>query len=295
MVERWLYCEGKTDSPVLKAVFNALAVDIIAESTGTNPGKVASWRREQGIIAAAISDRDYCPDSKCTECNVAGSVKLIWGRHSIENYLLDPDVLVIALQQLKTSLMQIPHPPECANRLPTDPETVRRDLIDAGKRLIPQESGYLTIARLKSTHSDPVGRVQLRNPIGISGDAPRSRIDCKEAVIKEIGRVLDAASRTQMLDGFSSARVSELYDQIDSEISAAAFLNDLKFLEVFHGKRLLRSFKEILKSKYGFSPKRGTLQKELILAIETLVLQSGDCRVAEEPNRHLWRCPTFKN
>jgi len=46
MKERWLYREGRSDAPVLKAVFGALGFDVITEWTGGNPAQIARWQRE---------------------------------------------------------------------------------------------------------------------------------------------------------------------------------------------------------------------------------------------------------
>ena len=66
MTVKWLYCEGKTDTPVLNAAFAALGVsNIVVESTGTSPANVAAWKREQGFVAASVADRDYRPIEEC--------------------------------------------------------------------------------------------------------------------------------------------------------------------------------------------------------------------------------------
>src|SRR5579872_2182866 len=107
MQELWLVCEGRSDRNVLAGVFTDLSADIAVEPAGGIEGvrAVAQYLRAQrGGVVASIADRDYRRLEEAEASFGAGSSNFLWPRHSIENYLLQPEVVAMAFTSLKTSV-----------------------------------------------------------------------------------------------------------------------------------------------------------------------------------------------
>ena len=109
MAELWLVCEGEpgsVDVALLQQIFaNVLAAEIVVEpACGSSPGAVARFleNRRSGK-AAFVHDRDYPPRADAEASLVDGTPGFFWRRHSIENYLLPPPIIVQAFQNLRSA------------------------------------------------------------------------------------------------------------------------------------------------------------------------------------------------
>jgi hypothetical protein len=107
MEELWLVCEGGRDSvdpAILKPIFaRVLAAGIVVEPAGgSSPAVAATFRQSQrGGRVAYVIDRDYRRPDQAEASFHDGTNGFMWRRHSIENYLLPPAVIVQAFQRLR--------------------------------------------------------------------------------------------------------------------------------------------------------------------------------------------------
>src|SRR5690348_14732232 len=107
MAELWLVCEGEpgsVDVALLKQVFvDVLAAEIVIEpACGSSPSTVARHlEKGRGGTAAFVRDRDYHPRGTAEASLVDGKPGFYWRRHSIENYLLPPPIIVHTFQTLR--------------------------------------------------------------------------------------------------------------------------------------------------------------------------------------------------
>ena len=139
MAELWLVCEGEpgsVDVALLQRVFaNVLAAEIVVEpACGSSPSPVARFlENRRGGKAAFVHDRDYRPRAEAEASLVDGKPGFLWRRHSIENYLLPPPIILQAFQNLRERFeQQRPGrvPPWIA-ALPANPEEVAEALASA--------------------------------------------------------------------------------------------------------------------------------------------------------------------
>src|SRR5262245_10029634 len=107
MAELWLVCEGEpgsVDVALLQRVFDeVLAAEIVvAPACGSSPSPVAQFLQFHRCGKAAfVRDRDYRPRAMAEASLVDGKPSFFWRRHSIENYLLPPPILLQAFQDLR--------------------------------------------------------------------------------------------------------------------------------------------------------------------------------------------------
>ncbi len=100
MAELWLVCEGEpgsVDVALLQRVFaDVLAAEIVVEpACGSNPSPVARFlENRRGGKAAFVHDRDYRPRADAEASLADGKPGFFWRRHSIENYLLPPSIIL---------------------------------------------------------------------------------------------------------------------------------------------------------------------------------------------------------
>lgn len=273
MIERWLYCEGQSDAPVLKAVFAALGIDVIVESTGGNPAEIARWHRENGALAASVSDRDYRSLEDCDASYRNGSVRFLWRRHSIESYLLDPEVLSKAIENLKHSLQGLPHPPACTELLPDyNIGVIKSELIEAAKRIVHKECGCFCIHGLWVDLRESLGRIQQRFPHVFTSGDDATEEECLAALQVEANRLADAASRASTTDELQEGRVIKRYQDRLKELQQDEYWEEMTFVQEFHGGRLLRELRRRLDESFGFRASADLFSRELIKAIEAIAI-----------------------
>ena len=149
MNELWLVCEGEprsVDISLLKPVFvDVLSAETVVETAcGSSPSTVARFlERSRGGKAAFVHDRDYHPRNKAEAAFTDGKPGFFWRRHSIENYLLPPPIILHAFQNLRDRVeRQRPgHVPPWVAALPSSSEEVTEALRECaragGRRSLP--------------------------------------------------------------------------------------------------------------------------------------------------------------
>ena len=283
MTVKWLYCEGKTDPPVLNTAFAALGVsNIVVESTGTSPAKVAAWKREQGVVAASVADRDYRPIEECNATYKPSGKKFYWRRHSIENYLLEPSVIARSFELFKASMAELEHCPDWVERLPSDVGDIETDMKAAAATIANQECGCIVHHQLWARLGDEIGHLQLALPEIFKSPDMQSDEECSRTLVESAEELRSAAEQWSKASNLSDANVRSMYETKCSQINSGDYQDGNRFLKEFHGKRLRRSFLLHLQATYGTNMSSASLQEELIKGLSSLLEDAPDSSVAND-------------
>jgi hypothetical protein len=269
MAELWLVCEGEpgsVDVALLNDAFNVLAAGIaVRPGFGSNLRPVATFLENQGGgTAAFIHDRDYRPREVAEAAFADGKPGFFWRRHSIENYLLPPTIILRAFQRVREQFeRQRPGgAPAGFAALPADSEHVAAALRECARRRAAEEACRLSNQRLWDALPPSVGQVQRRNPTAQGTEDPS---DWRDALCQEAERVRRAAAQTAACESFRRDAVIALFDATHAEITTDAYIERLEFLIDFHGRDLLKALRQWLVSlKVPLSYER--LSTELIPA-----------------------------
>jgi len=277
MKERWLYCEGPSDAPVLKAVFGALSFDVIAEWTGGNPAQIARWQRVHGMVAASISDRDYRSEADCNASYQNDSVKFLWNRHSIESYLLTPEVVTLAIQRIKRSLQAMPHPPAYTESLPeNDIEVIKNNLAQAARQIMHKECGCICVHSLWADLNESLGRIQQRIPAVFTSGDKATEEQCVTALKDEADRLMKVATDASGAHHLNDRMIGERFTSQLNHMEQPSYWDNLKFLHEFHGKRFVRAFLSQMDESYGLRLPKELFLQELTTAIENIAITTPD-------------------
>lgn len=270
MGELWLVCEGEpasVDVAVLRPVFaRVMPTGIIVEpACGSSPNVVARFLEiRRGGRAASLNDRDYRSRAEAQSALTDGRPGFFWQRHSIENYLLQPPIIVRAFQRLRDQFERqrpgrVPH---WFAAVPFDPEQVAEALRECAPRRVAEEACRLANQRLWASLPDTVGNVQRRNP-RVAGTVDPN--DWREALCQEVERVANVAAQTAASSQFRRENATRLFDSAYAEITATTYLAQMAFLIDFHGRDLLREIHGWMNAR-GISLPYGRLRDELIPA-----------------------------
>jgi hypothetical protein len=275
MAEVWLVCEGTPDSAdlaVLKPVMTTvLAADIVVEpSFGNNPAAVARFLEAQrGGRAGYVIDRDYVSREKADHSFRDGKPGFIWRRHSIENYLLLPSVIIRAFHRLRERFEKqfgatLPH---WVLALPSDAAQIADVLRECARQRAGKETCRLAMHRLWEDISESAGRVQKRVPDASEAADDTDPAGWREALSKETRRVREAAERTRCEPHLDDAAVAKRFDHQYAIVTTTSYLVDMEFLFDFHGKELLSQFRnwlETLGVRFRFERLRAELASALV-------------------------------
>jgi hypothetical protein len=279
MAELWLVCEGTPDSAdmaVLKPVMTTvLAADIVVEpSFGNNPAAVARFiEAQRGGRAGYVIDRDYALREKADLSFRDGKPGFIWRRHSIENYLLLPSVIVRAFQRLRERFEKQfgANLPPWVLALPSDAELLADVLRECARQRAAKETCRLAVHRLWEDISESAGRVQKRVPDAPEAAGDTDPAEWREALSRETRRVREAGDRTRAEPHLDDAAVARRFDDQYAIVTTTSYLADMGFLFDFHGKELLSQFRDWLETlgvRFKFERLRGELASALAEAYD---------------------------
>jgi hypothetical protein len=272
--ELWLVCEGESESvdlAILRPVFaDVLAAGIVVEpACGNSPNVVAQFlQRRRGGRAAYLNDRDYRPRADAEAALRDGRPGFLWRRHSIENYLLPPTLIVRGFRRLRERFeeQQRGHLPAWFAALPADPEQVADLLRECARLQAAEEASRLATYRLWAALPPSIGQIQKRNPPAPTTARPYSAEDWREALCQEAERVRQAATHTSVAPQLQRDAVAQWFDRAYAEVTAHDCLVGLECLIDFHGRDLLRAFHQRLAS-FGIRLSFDRLLDELIAAV----------------------------
>lgn len=253
MAELWLVCEGEprsVDVDLLLQVFDeVLAAEIlVAPACGSNPSPVAGFlEKNRGGKAAFVRDRDYRPRTMAEASFMDGKPGFYWRRHSIENYLLPPPIIVQAFHDLRERFeRQYPgQRPAWISSLPTSSEEVAEALRRCALSRSAEEACHLATYRLWDTLPPEARRVQKRHPTAPGTDPSVWR----EALCQEAERVCRAAAQAAECPSLGRDAITQLFDSTYAELTTDAYVKEMEFLIDFHGRDLSKAFRDWLASR----------------------------------------------
>ncbi len=254
MPELWLVCEGEkgsVDVAVLKPVLSTiLAAEIVVEPAGGDRqlSTVARFLEAQrGGTAAYVKDRDYRPREAAEFALQDGSPEFLLRRHSIENYLLPPQIVLRAFTQLRQRFESQARGkiPQWLSALPADGEKVADALRECARRRTAEQAYFLATDRFWDALPTTVGQIQKRHPKPTAGDLSQPG-PWREALCQEVDRVRDAAEQTSQCAQFQRENVTPHFDKAYAEITANPYSSQMEFLVDYHGRDLLKEFHQWL-------------------------------------------------
>ena len=288
MAEIWLLCEGKSDIPVLASVLTTvLAAEITPKPSGgsSNAASAAGFvaHNEKSVTVAYVVDRDYRRREVAEATFTDGKRCFMWRRHAIESYLLEPMVIVEAFRRFKASLVSVPGGgPAWAKGLPEDMAVVAEGLRSCAKARAPQEAGRIALQRLWEDLSETAGRIQKRTAGHLGEGSPDATL-CRQSLLDEAARIVMKAQETVASPHLVPSSIGRRYDDEFARVSAAEYLDNLRFLEEFHGKDLLDAFLAWLQREFKSKLSYKYFVKELEAAVP----------VAYRANRSLYGTDDF--
>lgn len=273
MAELWLVCEGEPNSidvGVLQPLFaRVLPTEIVVEpACGSIPSVVARFLEiRRGGRAAFLNDRDYRLRTAAEATLTDGRAGFLWRRHSIENYLLEPRVVVRAFNRLRQRFVEqkTPVPPWLTGPL-FDLGMIAEGMKECAQRRAAEEAGRLATERLWAALPVPLGNVQKRFPTPFDTSALTDPRHWREAMCVEAENLCTVAGQTATCPQFQRAQVGPLFDAAYGEITAAAYIDGMEFLLDYHGRDLLSEFLLWLRAR-GVRLSNERLIDELIPAL----------------------------
>ena len=238
MAELWLVCEGEpgsVDVRVLQPIFaGVLATEIVVEpACGSSTSVVAQFlEMRRGGRAGFVNDRDYRPRSAAEAAFTDGKAGFLWRRHSIENYLLQPPIVLRAYDRLRERfLQQQGHVPPWLLPDSIGLAQVTEALKQCALVRAPEEACRIATERLWATLPPPLGNVQKRFPPRPNTSGGVEPNDWREALCQEVERVCDTAAQTAACSQFRRESVVPFFDAAYGEITATSFVTGMEFLD----------------------------------------------------------------
>ncbi len=275
MPEIVLVCEGSAigvEVRVIQALLTGARVnlDVVVRGCGGGAalGAVAQYIRAAESIStvAYVRDRDYRPLARAEESLTDGSPEFIWRRHEFENYLLEPAVVVAAMDELR----------EFAPSLPSDEAEVRERLRSCAEQHAPVEGGRMTLSKIRAdADQDAPARIEFprfRTPDG----ALFSDEQCVQAVRGECERATKQAATRARHPSLDPDVAEAHYRSTLVRLTERGYLHDDLYLRDFGGRELLSCFWNSLADR---RPSRLTMelfQEELASALVSLYENTDD-------------------
>lgn len=249
MREVRLVCEGspgKVDVRVLDAIVaQRLGVRVRIEPAGGDKG-LGSVRQyleaTNRAIVLTIEDRNYRSRGDAL-ATWNGGRTLMWTRHEIENYLLEPQVVFAAFRRFAATVRD-----DWAKRLPDSLAGVEELLRGLAEPLREEHAGSLLFEEIRAS----LGSVGVQRPKQSSIEAD-GWILC---IQKELARVGEAGSSVEKRAAGWSERLAARSEAIRTEVYAPEFLQG-RHLQEMGGHELMS---RLVRTLYGLGAVRLTTQ-----------------------------------
>src|SRR5271157_4854599 len=274
MPELWLVCEGEKSSvdvailnPVLSTI---LAAEIVVEPAGGHSqlSTVARFLEVQrGGRAAYLKDRDFRTREAAEVALQDRSPGFLLRRHSIENYLLPPQIVLRAFTQLRQRFESQARGkvPQWLSALPADGEQVADALRECARRRAAEQACFLATHRLWDALPPTVRLIQKRLPTKPTADDLSQPTPWREALCREIESVRSSAEQASQCEQFRRDNVVPYFDRAYADVTADPYVSQMEFLVDYHGRDLLKEFHQWLWDQGSRLP-YDSLCEELIAA-----------------------------
>jgi hypothetical protein len=248
----YVVCEGPTDKRVLEHLLNlklglfvqvkvAGGEDIPGRSGRPRVGSVRAYleREAPGVIALAIQDRNFISLQQVDEGWQHEKGKtLVWHRHEIENYLLEPKVVARAFTRLRDADDEIVA--RRYRRLPTDEGAIAELLRDAARKLFEDHAAQLVAWELyTSADRGNPSMFRPRSPRPTPPARVPGRAEWLRALQEEAERVRGASLQVANLQAMLPRQIEERYDAELSRLLEPDFLELSVHLSEMGGHELM--------------------------------------------------------
>lgn len=274
----YLVCEGHADGLDVRVLDALVAqkLDVpVQVASGGGSTSLASVRayledrsrqpREDGSLgnphdrALAVLDRDYRSAAEVEGAWTDPTTREVyWSRHEIENYLLEPRVILVTFERLRATALG-----KWIETLPSDLAQVDELLMQIAAPLREEHAGCLAWWDLRAL----VGReAEYRHPQPVRVPPARAadRDAWLAALAAEARRVRNAAGSLADKDILADDAVRRRYDEHLARVSADEFMDSRRCLADFAGKTLLTSLADHLRSLGAANLSNDDLQGALV-------------------------------
>jgi hypothetical protein len=239
----YLVCEGKPDGidqrvlDLLVVQHHGLSAEIRAVGGDSGLGAVRGFLdRPPHDVAVSVQDRNYEPLHRAENTWLNPGRKFVWRRHEIENYLLEPMVVLELFRDFRRTV-----PAPWVSRLP-DTETETAEMLQ--RLAVP----------LLVTHAAEILKAELIQAINRTGElkyAPkppssRSESDWLAALQADATRLVTACHNVAALPDFSPPTVAARFATLLGDFRKPTFLTSGDYLRDLDGHGLLSALNEHL-------------------------------------------------
>jgi len=244
----YLVCEGPADGldgRVLNlVVVQKLGRDVLIEPAGGDRsiGSVAQYLAERYRARAyAVEDRNFRSSEEAGQTWKQPSQKrLIWRRHEIENYLLDPRLVADAFHSLQVTSVR------GADNLPQDGKAAFALLQKLAQPMLENHAGWLTYWNLNSYKNAEANDVRLLKPtdsLPPVSSVPGGRVEWLNYLCSECLRLKQACDHLFSDATFDEPAIAEKYDNVLSQVTQPDFLSSGQFLLDLGGHELMSALR----------------------------------------------------
>jgi hypothetical protein len=225
---------------------------ILVEGAGGRSGLRAVVQHLQGKpgnrVVASVRDRDYDSVEVAEASLRDGELRFVWRRHEIENYLVEPPVVLRALDDLRTSVQGRPHGvPAWAANLPQTRAEIETALADCALRLAPREALNATLWGLGG-ELDQAGEVR----VGLAaGSEPLSAAECETRLKAECERVSGALGARGACPGLDPEEAVRRFRDVLASMESSSYTDSGQHLLDFGGKELVAGLADWLRIERG--------------------------------------------
>lgn len=248
----FLVCEGQHGS-LDERVLNALVVQPSAPTVQTAPagsdtslGSVCQYierPKPQSAppappdVAVAVADRNYRPRAEADATwNNAARRRFVWRRHEIENYLLEPRVVLELFDNFRAAV-----PPPWAAGLPASEAAVGLFLQTRAAPLVENHAAEVLRAELVRALSPHGLRFGVRAPAPPQGAFAPGRAEWLPVLTAEATRILNGCATAGTLVAYQPNEIAARYQVLLAQFQNPPFLAAGDYLFDLGGHELLQS------------------------------------------------------
>lgn len=224
-----------------------------------------------------VKDRDFQPLVKAAATWADISChQLIWRRHEIENYLVEPAVVHTWFETLRLK----PPPRMAVAQLPTTLAQVETLIESLARDLLEHHVGQLVFAEIQQSCRYYTDTTQLSRPArsgSVVLDPNRSpapkRRDWLNALNVEWRRVERNRHKSGRIPSWTTSRIRQQFDARFTDLSLPSYFAQKTYLLDFEGKGLLWALSNWLRQLTGISISNDQLESDLIGVLPTAYSQ----------------------
>lgn len=285
MRDVFLICEG-THGQVDQRVLDLLVITEYGLQARIKPaggssslGALATYLQEEATRGPAamskvkpevftIKDRDFSPLSQAESTwTDAANRKLMWRRHEIENYLVEPSVVHTWFENLRLD------PPRKmdTHRLPVSLTEVEALISNLARSTLHHHVGRLIFGEMQQSHrvyTDTIQPLLPKRSGHVILDPNRfptpTRADWLSALNVEWSRVQSNRRKTGRIPCWTARRIRERFDSLLTQFQHPSYFAAKTYLLDFEGKGLLWSLGNRIQQLTGLPISTDTLENELI-------------------------------